>query len=124
MLFKLIAGRIILLLINCAALGRRGSCSARGLFLVLSSTRPKLQLGQMWNHAAYELKLQSFVACAVEMNLTWNLTETERLTLHYDSVEELGRLACFQCLFFATSRSHYRIEFVAFALLTRGNLRK
>ena len=36
------------------------------------------------------LRTQSFVACAVELNLAWNLTETERLTLHYDSVEELG----------------------------------
>ena len=24
-----------------------------------------------------------------------------RLTLYYDSVEELGRLACFKCLFFS-----------------------
>ena len=42
----------------------------------------------------------------------WNLTETERLTLYYDSVEALGRLACFQCLSFfsASSRSHSRIE--------------
>ena len=31
------------------------------------------------------------------MNLAWNLTGTERL-LYYDSVEELGRLACFKCL--------------------------
>ena len=37
--------------------------------------------------------------CAVEMNLTWKLTGTERLTLYYDSVEELGQLACFKCLF-------------------------
>lgn len=28
------------------------------------------------------------------------LTERERLTLYYDSVEELGRLACFQRFFF------------------------
>ena len=34
-----------------------------------------------------------FVACAVEMNLAWNFTERERLTLYYNSAEELGRLA-------------------------------
>ena len=62
------------------------------------------------------LKLQSFVAWVVEMNLTWNLTGTERLTLYCDSVEELGRLACFKCLFSASSRSDFRIEYVAFAL--------
>ena len=37
--------------------------------------------------------------CVVEMNLTWKLTGMERLTLYYDSVEELGQLACFKCLF-------------------------
>ena len=67
------------------------------------------------------LKLQSFVAWAVEMNLTWNLTGTERLTLYYDSVEELGQLACFKCIFSASSRSDFRIEYVAFTLLRRGH---
>ena len=52
-----------------AAIGPRDSCSARGLFFVLSVTGPKLQLGQMWNHATCVLKIHSFVACAVEMNL-------------------------------------------------------
>ena len=66
-------------------------------------------------------KTPELAACAVEMNLTWKLTGTERLTLYYDSVEELGQLACFQCLFFASSRSDFRIEYVAFTLLTRGN---
>ena len=28
------------------------------------------------------------------MKLAWNLTERERLTLYYNSAEELGRLAC------------------------------
>ena len=39
------------------------------------------------------------------MNLAWNLTERERLTQYYmyDSVEELGRLAGFQCFVFAAS---------------------
>ena len=55
------------------------------------------------------------------MSLTWKLTGTERLTLYYDSVEELGQLACFKCLFFASSRSDFRIEYVAFTLLSRGN---
>ena len=55
------------------------------------------------------------------MNLTWNLTGTGRLTLYYDSVEELGQLACFKCLFSALSRSDFRIEYVAFTLLRRGN---
>ena len=39
--------------------------------------------------------IESFVACDVEMNLAWNLTERERLTLYYDCAEELGQLACF-----------------------------
>ena len=34
------------------------------------------------------------------MNLDSILTEREHLTLYYDSVEELGRLACFQRFFF------------------------
>ena len=33
--------------------------------------------------------IQSFVACAVQMNLAWNLTERERFTLYYDIAEEL-----------------------------------
>ena len=45
-------------------------------------------------------KTPELAACAVEMNLTWKLIGTERLTLYYDSVEELGQLACFKCLFF------------------------
>jgi len=60
--------------------------------------------------------MQSFVACAVEMNLAWNLTERERLTLYYDSAEELGRLAGFQWFFFASSGGQSRIECVAFTL--------
>ena len=44
----------------------------------------------------------------------------ERLTLYYDSVEELGQLACSKYFFFASSRSDFKIEYVAFALLT-GN---
>ena len=55
------------------------------------------------------------------MNLTCKLTGTERLTLYYDSLEELGQLACFKCLFFASSGSDFRIEYVAFTLLSRGN---
>ena len=55
------------------------------------------------------------------MNLTWKLTGTERLTLYYDSVDELGQLACSKCFFFASSRSDCKIEYVAFTLLTRGN---
>ena len=55
------------------------------------------------------------------MNLTWKLTGTERLTLYYDSVEELGQLAFSKCLFFASSRIDFRIEYVTFTLLTRGN---
>ena len=55
------------------------------------------------------------------MNLTWNLTGTKCLTLYYDSVEELGQLPCLKCLFFASSRSDFRIEYVAFTLLRRGN---
>ena len=41
------------------------------------------------------------------------------LTLYYDSVEELGRLACFKCLLFRFEEDHFRIEYVAFTL-TRG----
>ena len=54
----------------------------------------------------------------MEMNLAWKLTGTERLILYYDSVEELGQLECFKCLFFASSRSDFRIDFT---LLTTGN---
>ena len=54
----------------------------------------------------------------MEMNLAWKLTGTERLTLYYDSVEELGQLACVKRLFFASSRSDFRIEYVPFTLLT------
>jgi len=50
------------------------------------------------------------------MNLTWELTKSERLTLYYDSAEELGRLAGFQCVFFASSGGQSRIECVAFTL--------
>ena len=57
----------------------------------------------------------------MEMNLASKLTGTERLTLYYDSVEELGQLECFRCLFFASSRSDFRMEFVDFTLLTTGN---
>ena len=57
------------------------------------------------------------------MNLTWKLTGMERLTLYYDSVEELGQLACSKYFFFASSRSDFKIEYVAFSftVLTRGN---
>ena len=54
--------------------------------------------------------------CAVEMYLAWNLAERERLTLYYDSAEELGRLARFQWLFFASIAGQSRIECVAFTL--------
>ena len=52
------------------------------------------------DHATDDLLTRQFtknkeLSCAVEMNLAWNFTGTERLTLYYDSVEELGRLACF-----------------------------
>ena len=61
----------------------------------------------MWNRSRnlYDLlthqytKTPELAACAVEMNLAWKLTGTERLTLYYDSVEELGQLACFKCFF-------------------------
>ena len=53
--------------------------------------------------------------------MTWKLTGTERLTLYYDSVEELGQLACSKYFFFASSRSDLKIEYVASTLLTRGN---
>ena len=57
----------------------------------------------------------------MEMNLAWKLTGTEHLTLYYDSVEVSGQLECFKCLFFASSRSDFRIEYVDFTLLTTGN---
>ena len=55
------------------------------------------------------LKIQSFVALVVEMNLARNETGTGRLTLYYHSVEELGRLACFKCLFFRFEQDHFKI---------------
>ena len=48
--------------------------------------------------------------------MAWSLTEMERLTLYYDSVEELGQLACFQWFYFASSGGQSRIECVAFPL--------
>ena len=67
-------------------------------------------------------KTPELTACALEMNLTRKLTGTERLTLYYDSVQELGQLACSKFFFFfASSRSDFKIEYVAFTLLTRGN---
>ena len=72
----------------------------------LSMTRPKFPLAQMRYHATYIVK--PYAACK---NLTWNLIETERLTLYYDSVEKLGLLAYFQCIsFFLRPQSHFRIE--------------
>ena len=79
----------------------------------IQAPTPIVESRSLWNFCNV-LKTRSFVACAVEINLAWNLTEMERLTLYYDSVEELLRLGCFQCLFFASSRSHFRIEFVGF----------
>ena len=62
---------------------------------------------------------------AVEMNLAWNLTERESLILHYDSVKELGGLACFQRFFFFTLISgQSRIECVAFTLLRKAKTQK
>ena len=37
----------------------------------------------------------------METNFSWNLIGTERLILYYDSVEELGRLIYFKCIFFS-----------------------
>ena len=40
--------------------------------------------------------------------LNWN----GALTLYYDSVKELGRLACFKCFFFFRfEQDHFRIEY-------------
>ena len=58
--------------------------------------------------------------CGDEFGLEFNETGTGRLTLYYDSVEELGRLACFKCLLFRFEEDHFRSEYVAFTL-TRGN---
>ena len=64
----------------------------------------------MWNRSRnlwsvdpsiYIYRELCIVACAVEMNLAWNFTGKERLTLYYDSVEELGWLACSKCIFFS-----------------------
>ena len=46
------------------------------------------------------------------MELNWN----GRLTLYYDSVEELGWLAGFK-VFFRFDQDHFRIEYVAFTLM-------
>ena len=58
----------------------------------------------LWDHGAKYMAC--FELCApfpspfCEDEFGWNLTERERLTLYYNSVEELGRLACFKGLFF------------------------
>ena len=41
--------------------------------------------------------------------------------MYYDSVEELGQLVWSKYFFFASSRSDFKIEYVAFTLLTRGS---
>ena len=48
--------------------------------------------------------------------MAWSLPEMECLTLYYDSVEELGQLACFQWFYFASSGGQSQIECVG-----RGN---
>ena len=100
----------------------------------MSVTRLKFPLGQMWNHANYDLlirqytdilKVQSFVACAVEMNLAWNLSGTDRLTLCYDSAEELRRVACFKWSCFQSEQESLQNQVCSLypgsTLLTRGN---
>ena len=56
------------------------------------------------------------------MNLAWNLTERERLTLYYNSAEELGRLACFSFFIFSL-RAGVSLEWSVKPLLflRRGN---
>ena len=44
--------------------------------------------------------------------MAWSLPEMECLTLYYDSVEELGQLACLQWFYFASSGGQSRIECV------------
>ena len=55
------------------------------------------------DHATYDLLTKHPELCSVPCGdeLAWNLNATERLTLYYDSVEDLGRLACFKRLFFS-----------------------
>ena len=48
------------------------------------------------------------------MYLAWNLAVRERVTLYYDSAEELGRLTGFQWLFFASIGGQSRIWCVDF----------
>ena len=54
--------------------------------------------------------------CGVEfgLELNWN---GALYPVYYNSVEELGRLACFKCLFFRFEQDHFRIEYVAFTLM-------
>ena len=58
--------------------------------------------------------IKSFVACAVEINLAWNLTERECLTLYYKG--GIGAADMLLVFFFASSGSQSRIECVAFTL--------
>ena len=48
------------------------------------------------------------------LELNWNGALNP---VYYNSVEELGRLACFKCLFFRFEQDHFRIEYVAFSLM-------
>ena len=69
--------------------------------------------------------IQSFVACAVEANLAWNLTGEEHLTLYYDSVEELGEAGMFSVFFFSSlSGGQSRIVCVAFTLSYERKIKK
>ena len=49
---------------------------------------------------------------AVEMNLAWNFTGTEHLTLYYDSVEDWGGWHALSVCFFASRRSDFKTEYV------------
>ena len=61
--------------------------------------------------------------CGEEFGL--ELTETERLTLYDDSVEELGAVGMLSVSFFvASSRIHTRIKCVAFSLSYERKLKK
>ena len=61
----------------------------------------------------------------MEMNLASKLTGTERLTLYYDSVEELGEAGMFSVSFFSSlSGGQSRIVCVAFTLSYERKIKK
>ena len=84
--------------------------------MVIQSRHAAVSLGQDGQFSS----IQSFAACAVEMNLAWNLTERERLPCTMILQGNWGGWHSYSNLFFASSGvSLESIECVAFTGLSQ-----